>query len=298
MDFDSYQKKALRTDQVPDGDDAASLIVPMLGLAGETGQLLSEYKKHVRDGDAHRLFKERVSEELGDLLWYIANVASKFDLTLSEIASANLAKVKQRWASERGNPLTFDAEFPEGERLPRRFEVDMIDIEGDERQRVRLMVDGELFGAELTDNAYDPDGYRFHDVFHFAYAAVLGWSPITRALLRRKRKSRPLLDEVEDGGRAAVIEEGVVALAFDYARRHRFLDGVNALDFQLLRTIKDMTSHLEVRQCTTGEWEEAILQGFQVWRAVVAARGGRVAVDLDARSINFIGPPADQDASA
>ena len=295
MDFDSYQNEALRTDQVPDGDDDASLIVPMLGLAGETGQLLSEYKKHVRDGDAHRLFRERVSEELGDLLWYIANVASKFDLTLAEIASANLAKVKQRWASERGKPLTFDAGFPEGERLPRRFEVEMTEIDGNERQRVRLMVDGTLFGAELTDNAYDPDGYRFHDVFHFGYAAVLGWSPITRAFLRRKRKSRPLLDEVEDGGRAAVIEEGVVALAFDYARRHRFLDGVNALDFQLLRTIKDMTSHLEVCQCTTGEWEGAILQGFEVWRAVVAARGGRVAVDLDARRINFIGPPADQE---
>ena len=134
--------------------------------------------------------------------------------------------------------------------------------------------------------------------FHFAYAAVLGWSPITRGLLRRKRKSRPLLDEVEDGGRAAVIEEGVVALAFDYARRHHFLDGVAALDFQLLRTIKDMTSHLEVRQCTTGEWEQAILQGFDVWRAVLAARGGRIAVDLDARCITFLGLPGNQEPPA
>jgi NTP pyrophosphatase (non-canonical NTP hydrolase) len=286
VDFNSYQKEALRTDRVParDGvDDATSLIVPMLGLAGETGQLLSEYKKHLRDGEAHRLFKERVSEELGDLLWYVANVASKFDLSLSDVAATNLAKTKQRWANERSEPLTFDAELPEGERLPRRFEVELIDIEGEESQRVRVLIDGKPFGAELTDNAYDPDGYRFHDVFHFAYAAALGWSPITRALLRRKRKSRPLLDEVEDGGRAAVVEEGVAALAFDYARRHRFLDGVAVLDFQLLRTIKDMTSHLEVRQCTTGEWEQAILQGFEVWRAVIGAHGGRIAVDLDAR---------------
>lgn len=301
MNFDNYQKEALRTDRVPGGDgadDAASLIVPMLGLAGETGQLLSEYKKHLRDGEAHRLFKERVSEELGDLLWYVANVASKFDLSLSEIAAANLAKVKQRWATERAEPLSFDAMLPEGERLPRRFEVELIDIEGEDRQRVRVVIDGKPYGAELTDNAYDPDGYRFHDVFHFAYAAVLGWSPITRALLRRKRKSRPLLDEVEDGGRAAVIEEGVAALAFEYARRHRFLEGVAALDFQLLRTIKDMTSHLEVRQCTTGEWEQAILQGFDVWRAVLAARGGRIAVDLDERRITFQGPPTGQEPSA
>ena len=295
MDFDSYQKEALRTDRVPAPDDAASLIVPMLGLAGETGQLLSEYKKHLRDGEAHRLFKERVSEELGDLLWYIANVASKFDLPLSDIAAANLVKVKQRWASKRAEPLIFDAQLPEGERLPRRFEVDVIDVNRGANQHVRLLIDGEAFGAELTDNAYDPDGYRFHDVFHLAYAAVLDWSPITRGLLRRKRKSRPMLDEVEDGGRAAVIEEGVVALAFDYARRHHFLDGVAGLDSQLLRTIKEMTSHLEVRQCTTGEWEDAILQGFDVWRAVLAARGGRIAVGLDARSITFLGPSADQE---
>jgi NTP pyrophosphatase (non-canonical NTP hydrolase) len=293
MDFDNYQKKALATDRVParaGRDDALSLIVPMLGLAGETGQLLSEYKKHLRDGEAHRLFKERVSEELGDLLWYIANVASKFDLSLDEIAVANLAKVKARWATERTEPLCFDATLPEGERLPCRFEVELVDVEGEDRQRVRVAINGVPFGGELTDNAYDPDGYRFHDVFHFAYAAVLGWSPITRALLRRKRKSRPLLDEVEDGGRAAVIEEGVAALAFDYARRHHMLDGVSVLDFQLLRTIKDMTSHLEVKQCTTGEWEQAILQGFRVWRAVLGARGGRIAVDLDQRRIDYLGP--------
>ena len=292
MDFDRYQKEALETDRVPariGSDDVLPLIVPMLGLAGETGQLLSEYKKHLRDGEAHRLFKERVSEELGDLLWYIANVASKFDLMLSEIAVANLAKVKARWETEGAEPLHFDAMLPIGERLPRQFQVELVDVEADDRQRVRILINGEQFGAELTDNAYDPDGYRLHDVFHLAYAAVLGWSPVTRALLRRKRKSRPLIDEVEDGGRAAVIEEGVAALAFDYARRHRMLDGVSVLDFQLLRTIKDMTSHLEVNQCSTGDWEQAILQGFKVWRAVLASRGGRIAVDLDKRRIDYLG---------
>lgn len=294
MKFDLYQKEALKTDRVPDDssrDGVLSLVVPMLGLAGETGQLLSEYKKHLRDGEAHRLFKERVAEELGDLLWYIANVASKFDLKFDEIATANLAKVKARWATERPEPLCFDEELPEHERLPRRFEVELIEIEGDDRQRVRVFIDGEPFGAELTDNAYDPDGYRFHDVFHFAYAAVLGWSPITRGMLHRKRKSRPLVDEVEDGGRAGVIEEGIAALVFEYARRHHMLDGVSALDFQLLRTIQDMTAHLEVNKCTTGEWEQAVLQGFKVWRAVLATHGGRIAVDIDQRQIDYLGPP-------
>ena len=293
MNFDHYQKEALRTDRVPvrdHADDVLSLVVPMLGLAGETGQLLSEYKKHLRDGEAHRLFKERVSEELGDLLWYIANVASKFDLELDEIAAANLAKLKARWASERATPLCFDATFPEGERLPRRFEAELVDVADEHRRRVRVSINNVLHGDVLTDNAYDPDGYRFHDVFHLAYAAVLGWSPVTRALLRCKRKSRPLLDEVEDGGRAAVIEEGIAALVFDYARRHHMLDSVSTLDFQLLRTIKDMTSHLEVRECTTGDWEQAILQGFTVWRAVLAKSGGRIAVDLDRRCLEYLGP--------
>jgi len=292
MDFNCYQKEAMGTERVPPRggrDELLSLVVPMLGLAGETGQLLSEYKKNLRDGEAHRLFKERVSEELGDLLWYIANVASKFNLTLDEVASANLAKVKARWETERSEPLRFDAMLPVGERIPRRFGVELIDTECDGRHRVRVLIDGVPFGGELTDNAYDPDGYRFHDVFHFAYAAVLGWSPITRALMHCKRKSRPLLDEVEDGGRAAVIEEGVAALAFDYARRHRMLEGVGVLDFHLLRTIKDMTSHLEVKQCTTGEWEQAILQGFAAWRAVLAARSGKIAVDLDQRRIDYLG---------
>ena len=291
MDFDRYQREAMSTDRVPAGegaDDGLSLIVPMLGLSGETGQLLSEYKKHLRDGEAHRLFKERVSEELGDLLWY---VASKFELTLDDIAVANLVKVNARWATDRTEPLRFDETLPEGERLPRRFEVELVDVEGDDGQRVCVLINGKPFGVELTDNAYDQDGYRFHDVFHFAYAAVLGWSPITRALLRCKRKSRPLVDEVEDGGRAAVIEEGIAALAFTYARRHHMLDEVSVLDFQLLRTIKDMTSHLEVKQCTTGEWEQAILQGFKVWRAVLATRGGRIAVKLDQRRIEYLGPP-------
>ncbi len=295
MDFNSYQTEAQQTDRSSERnctDDPRSLIVPMLGLAGETGQLLGEYKKHLRDGEAHRLFKERVSEELGDLLWYVANVASKFGLTLDDVARGNLAKVKARWSVALAEPASFDAGRSEGERLPRRFEVELFDVETAERQRVRVAIDGKAFGAELTDNAYDPDGYRFHDIFHFAYAAVLGWSPVTRALLGRKRKSQPLLDEVEDGGRAAVIEEGIAALVFEYARRHNMLASVSTLDFQLLRTIKDMTSHLEVSDRSVAEWQRAVLQGFEAWRAVVAAGGGKLLVDLDQRSIEYVGPPS------
>lgn len=291
MDIDEYQSEALLTDRVPKPDDDSStlaLMVPMLGLAGEAGELVSEYKKYLRDGEAHHLFNERVSEELGDLLWYIAVVASRCGLSLSEVAASNIQKVRQRWTMPASSQVALDADLPADEQLPRRFSVSLSDEDGGTRHRVRVIVDGKPFGAGLTDNAYDPDGYRFHDIFHLAYAAVLEWSPVTRALLRRKRKSNPLVDEVEDGGRAVAIEEGVAALVFDYARRHCFLEGIKTLDYQLLRTVKGMTSHLEVHKRTAGEWEQAILLGFDVWRQVVRGRSGLIAVDLDARSVRWI----------
>lgn len=293
MDLKSYQAQALLTDQVPgtsDDEMAAALIVPMLGLAGETGQLLSEYKKHLRDGAAHRLFKDRVGEELGDLLWYIANVASKFGLDLDQIAEKNLDKVRARFAPTSAQAPERDSEFPDVERLPRQMVVRLVEEPGSSaRPKVRMTINGKGIGALLGDNAYDPDGYRFHDVFHLAYAAVLGWSPNLRAFLKRKRKSRPLLDEVEDGGRARIIEEGVSALAFDYARRHNFLEGVSEVDYGLLRTIQSMTSHLEVGEATAADWERAILEGFAVWRQVLANNGGEISVDLDARAIRYLG---------
>ena len=293
MDFKAYQVQALQTDQVPGGlddDSATAMMVPMLGLAGETGQLLKEYKKHLRDGPAHRLFKERVAEELGDLLWYVSNVASKFGLNLDDIAVGNLAKVQARWSERAAAAPALDADLPAQERLPRRMTIRLTEESCGDRPKVRMTVNGDAIGEPLGDNAYDPDGYRFHDVFHLAYAAILGWSPNLRAFLKRKRKSLPLLDEVEDGGRARIIEEGVSALAFDYARVHSFLDGISEIDYGLLKTIRSMTSHLEVGQASAADWERAILDGFAVWRDVMAHGGGEILVDLDARQIRFLGP--------
>lgn len=292
MDFRTYQVEALRTDVSAaagkDGRDA--LIVPMLGLAGEAGQLLSEYKKHLRDGDAHKLFKERVCEELGDLLWYLANVASKFDLNLDDVARSNLAKAQERWDTAN-NPLhALDGTCIETERLPRQMDVQFTETMINGRPMVQISVNGERIGSPLGDNAYDSDGYRFHDVFHLSYAAMLGWSPNLRAFLKCKRKSQPLLDEVEDGGRARILEEAVVALAFDYARDHNFLAGIDQIDYSLLRTIRSMVGHLEVGGSSLRDWEATILKGFEIWRQVVANRGGQVRIDLDKSSIAYEPP--------
>ncbi|HLO83573.1 MAG TPA: nucleoside triphosphate pyrophosphohydrolase family protein [Nostocaceae cyanobacterium] len=293
MKFSEYQTQALNTDQIP-AVEGTELIIPLLGLVGEVGSLMTEYKKHLRDGEAHKLFKEGIAEELGDMLWYISNIASKFNLDLEEIAENNLRKCNNRWgwrdAKETDNKDTiyiFDHDFPETESLPRQFEVEITEVNKDNSIKMKAFINEEQIGNDLTDNSYKSDGYRFHDVFHFAYAAVLGWSVVTRSILKRKRKSNPLIDEVEDGGRAVAIEEGIAALVFSYAKDHDFLAGVSTLDYQLLKTIKNMTSHLEVSRCSLGDWEKAILMGYEVWRQVEKNRGGKVVVDLDARSIAY-----------
>ncbi len=287
MDLNEYQRTALESDQVPGKyrDDLIAKVVPLLGLAGEAGELLSEYKKHLRDGAAHRLFKERIADELGDTLWYLANLASKFDLELNDVAERNIAKVRERFAPKSaGGSYCFDRDFPDGESIPREFEIEIRKIDDD---IIRCFLDGEQVGNDLTDNAHNPDGYRFHDVFHFAYAAVLGWSPVTRKILGRKRKSQVKVDEVEDGGRATAIEEGISALVFSYAENHNFFDNVTEIDYELLKNIRFLTKGLEVTACAIGDWEKAILIGYKVWRQLNDAGTGRIIADLDKQTLGF-----------
>lgn len=297
MDFDRYQDVAQTTDRVPNpatSEGDLSVIVPLLGLAGEAGGLLSEYKKFLRDGPAHKLFKQRVGEELGDILWYVANIARKFDLRLGEIAEGNLAKIKDRWGTAAAQSQLFseaydyDSSFPPDERFPRQMDVELRVKMKDGKEVIQMLVDGKQCGADLRDNAYTPDGYGFHDVIHFAHLAQLGWSPVLRKLLGCKRKSNELIDEVEDGGRAGAIEEGLAAVVFDSARNHDFFAGVKYVDYELLRTLKSAAQHLEVRRCALADWQAAILQGYAVWRPIAKARGGRFRVDLDARTVTLV----------
>lgn len=292
MDFKEYQQSAQITTQVPQDkqlEDLVGKIIPLLGLAGETGELLSEYKKHLRDGPAHKLFEERIVEELGDLLWYISDLASKFKLDLNDIAENNLKKVQERWLTNRSKTGAnyFDRNFPENERLPRQFEFIIKEESLGDSNIVQVFYNGEQIGNDLTDNSHDPDGYRFHDVFHFAHAAVLGWSPVTRSIMKRKRKSNSKTDEVEDGGRAIAIEEGATALVFSYAESHDFLKGISELDYSLLKTIVYLTSGLEVNKCSTGDWEKAVLIGYKVWQQVCDNGGGKIIGDIDKQTLLF-----------
>lgn len=296
MELDAYQAQAIRTRQTP-VDDTQLIVISLLGLAGEAGQLLSEYKKSIRDGPAHRLHRDRVAEELGDLLWYIASVAEQFDLRLSFVAEHNLLKIDERWGAgrqpsvESGESSTFDAKYPPNERLPRKGFAEIRPAVGNRAKRIETYVNEVKMGDDLTDNAWVEDGYRLHDVFHLACMVLLGWSPVIRRGLSIKRKSDEGVDEVEDGGRAIVIEEGVSALVFSYALRHNMLQDIHTLDYSLLRTIKEMTGHLEVSNRTVTDWQRTILSAYEVWRAVAEHDGGRIAFDADQLQFTFVGPP-------
>lgn len=286
MDLRTYQARAKQTDRNP-GADEKSRMIPLAGLASETGELLGEYKKYLRDGESHKLFKERLSEEVGDLLWYVANVATKFDLDLAQVAEQNLAKCEARWGDLRPRE-PYDAGFPEGQRFPRQFSIDFLTYHDEENApRVRVMHMGKQFGNDLTDNAHTKDGYGYHDVIHLAFAAILGWSPLARKMLGKKRTDDPKVDEIEDGGRAIATEEGVSAMIFAYARDYNFLEGKSSVSTGLLRMIKNMVRHLEVSDCSAGEWECTIVEGFKAWREVKKRRGGTVDVDLDKRIITL-----------
>lgn len=295
LTFAEYERLASRTD-VSSGQDLKALVVPLLGLAGEVGSLLSEHKKHLREGKRYSVFTDHVAEEIGDILWYLANIASKSGLALSEIAAENLAKLevsppsgaieaKTKRAAKR--QLRLDDGFPPHQRLPLRLEVEFREIRDASGLRLEIYQDGKQLGQPLTDNVHYDDGYRFHDVFHLSYAILLGWSPITRRLLGIKRKLKPRVDEVEDGGRAGVTEEAVSAIVFAHAAQHSYFEGAESIDYDLLKAIGMMCSPFEVRARSAKEWESAILKSYEVWRRVRDNRGGVFVGDAVAGTVAY-----------
>ena len=93
MEFSKYQELA-RTTKIY----KAEVIYPTLGLNGEAGEVAEKVKKIIRDQDGQFLPQDvvEVSKELGDILWYIANLATDLGVNLDEIANQNLQKLFSR----------------------------------------------------------------------------------------------------------------------------------------------------------------------------------------------------------
>ena len=349
-----YCSDAEKTDQLTGKPDHAQLLAA--GVFGEAGSVFSELKKEGREMHAYPAYRNRLVEEIGDLLWYLARlsavlapstlenlsaltepepqrdddaltnalalgeaagnllkslqqgtaevvppqigaiwntlfrVASAANVDLYAASQKNLEKIQSRWPDVRDFVSLFDDEFIVEEQLPRRLVVEFRQIERGGKEIVMLRCNGLNFGDRLTDNIDYPDFYRFHDVFHFAYAVYLGWSPVMRALLNCKRKSDPQVDENQDGARARIIEEAVSAIVFSRAKEMKFYKGIDQVDYELLKIIQEFVQGFEVDQIPLWQWETAILKGYEVFRSLRDNGGGEVILDILNRNLFYRSP--------
>lgn len=100
MDFKTYQTESKKTAKYP--KVGAGFVYPTLGLAGEAGEVAEKIKKVMRDsnGEVSEEKREEIKKELGDVLWYVSQIATELDLPLEDVAKSNLEKLFSRL--ERG----------------------------------------------------------------------------------------------------------------------------------------------------------------------------------------------------
>lgn len=93
--FDEYQREAARTAKFP-REHAATYLT--LGLASEAGEVAGKLKKIIRDNNSNigEKEKEQIIAELGDVLWYLSQLALELNVTLSYIAAKNIEKLQDR----------------------------------------------------------------------------------------------------------------------------------------------------------------------------------------------------------
>lgn len=236
---------------------------------------------------------------LGMIMWHVSAVAKLYGKTLDEIVEANVEKINELFNldNEPPTPLHDDgSEVPDSQRMPRKFAVSFVSVGP---SRLQMYYNGSRLGDELTDNSPEDDGYRFHDIMHLANAAKLGWSPVLRALMKRKRKYDPVIDNAQDGARAQIVEEAVVKAIHSEGARiggaghqpgsgpARLFTSKEQIPFGFLKLIKSFVSSLEVSKNRIWEWQEAIVEGHRIYSALHAEKQGTVSVDLNHRTISF-----------
>ena len=286
----------------------------MLGLASETGSILDVYKRYLQDKIDLATNREFLKEELGDALWYVAAVATAVGLNLEEIAVSNIERTQDLYPL-RDAPVdfatlpVFDSEYPDRERFPRKlvFEfreqpaanghlvasISMVDAQPNAFPSGTVEIDGNVcgfslgsaLGDPLTDNARQPDSYRYHDAIHIGFMAVLGWSPIMRTLLNVRRRSNKTTDECDDGARAKYAEEGLAAILARLARRRSHFHSEVTVDSDAIAAAKSATEGLEVSAGTAWLWRRAISNGFVAMHLLSKHGGGFLIADLDAREV-------------
>jgi NTP pyrophosphatase (non-canonical NTP hydrolase) len=254
----------------------------LLQLASEVGLLMIDARTGTFIGTGASL-----SDRIAAIFRALLSAANEAGVTLEQAGQQNIHKILDRWPSKKEYPPLFDELDVIEERFSRHLTIDLFERNVNSKTYVVQRCNGLNIGDRLTDNIMKKDDYRFHDVFHYSYAAVLGWSPVLRALMRIKRKNRPAVDEGQDGGRAILIEEGVSTWVFGHAKDLKLFAGVkpNGVAFGLLKSVRQFVAGYEPDACPLWLWEEAILQGYQAFRFLKEKRRGRVHLDLAQRRL-------------
>ncbi len=101
LTFEEYQIRSRETAIYP--DKGKNFVYPTLGLSGEAGEVAGKIKKILRDkgGVIDDETRQELSKELGDVLWYMANLATELDLDLGKVAQENLDKISSRQQRDR-----------------------------------------------------------------------------------------------------------------------------------------------------------------------------------------------------
>jgi hypothetical protein len=260
----------------------------LLQLASATGALVNAHLASTPP-------KDTLISHLSAVFNNLLQAANEAHVTLAQAADKNLRKTADRWPIKKTYAPLFDEGYPPEEQLPRQLEVDIFERSVNDKVYVIQRCNGILIGDRLTDNIMTEDDYRFHDAFHYAYAAILGWSPVTRALFRLKRKSNPSVDHNQDGARAALNEEGVASFIFGHAKQLNFFEGQGPgdLSFSLLKTVRQFVKGYESESCPLWLWEEAILAGAKAFSYLRENRVGRLHLNLPARKLTV--EPISQD---
>jgi hypothetical protein len=249
----------------------------LLQLASEVGLLMIDARTGTFIGTGASL-----ADRLASIFRALTTAANEAGISLDHAARTNLHNIFDRWPQTKEYPSLFDEQDVIEEQFPRHLTIDLFEREVNKKTYVVQRCNGLNIGDRLTDNIMKKDDYRFHDVFHCSYAAVLGWSPVLRALFRLKRKNRPEVDEGQDGGRAILIEEGVSTWIFGHAKELNLFADIqpSGLAFTLLKSVRQFVVGYEPDSCPLWLWEEAILQGYFAFRFLKEKRRARIHLDL------------------
>jgi len=224
-----------------------------------------------------------IPEEAISFLKKYQEIIIFLNISFHQIVESNIKKTSSRFLKDINEPIYFDEDFDEDEQIPREFEIHIVL----KNNKTYMKWNGVRIGDPLTDNHASKDGYKYHDVFHLAYAAILHWSPVFRALIKHKRKSNAFIDETQDGGRAIVIEEGISVWLYAQAKEHNYFENTSNLSYDILKTIQQFVKGYEVEKCSLSLWEKAILEGYKVFNQLKEKGQGKIIGNLEQRTIEY-----------